>query len=296
MGKDLHDAFPRAREVFDEAEESVAKSLRKLCFELSPEELRETQNAQLALVTHAAAMWAVLRQHDDAPAVAAAGHSVGEYAAFHAAATLSLPSLVRLVDIRGRAMAEAGRAQPGAMAAVLGRGEPGVDELCERASREGSTVVPANYNAPEQVVVSGHVDAVERLMQLARDSGASKVVRLNVSGAFHSPLMEGAQGDLQDALESCDMADPVMAVYCNVSGERCESGVEARAQLARQLAAPVRWVDLMRGIERDYPESVCLEIGPGNVLAGLVRRCAPSLKTLPCGAAKDLDNIVKVLA
>jgi [acyl-carrier-protein] S-malonyltransferase len=295
MGKDLHDAFPRAREAFDEAEDALGKSLRKICFELPPDELRETHNAQLALVMHAAAMWSVLKQHDEAPAVAAAGHSVGEYAAFHAAGTFSLGSLVQLVDIRGRAMAQAGRDQPGAMAAVLGRPEPGVDELCRRAAQGDSLVVPANYNAPEQVVVSGNVDAVERLMQLAREAGASKVVRLNVSGAFHSPLMQGAQAELEDALAECEMSDPGLSVYCNASGERCDSGSEARALLSAQLASPVRWVDAMRAMERDFPEAVCLEIGPGNVLAGLVKRCAPSLRTVPCGTARDLDNIARVL-
>ena len=296
MCKDVHDAFATARAVFDEAEESLRLSLRKICFELSADELRETRNAQLALLVHGAAMWAVLREHDAAAAVAAAGHSVGEYAAFHAAGALGLPAVVRLVETRGRAMAGTGDAHPGAMAAFIGPVPVSVEELCSRASRDGSVVVPANFNAPEQVVVSGDVDAVERVMELATLAGVRKVVRLNVSGAFHSPLMRAAQSDLLAALEETHFDDPAFPVYTNVAAAPCNAGSEARELLGRQLVSPVRWLELIRKVETDFPETLCLELGPGKVLDGLVKRCAPSLRTMPCGTARDLDTIAKVLA
>lgn len=296
MGRDVHDAFVSAREVFEEAEDSIGRSLRDICFGLSPDELRETRNAQLALLVHGAAMWSVLRTHSRAPAAAAAGHSVGEYAAFHAGGALRLRDVMMLVDVRGKSMADAGQMNPGTMAAFIGALSAPVEELCERASNADEVVVAANFNAPEQVVVSGHVAAVERAMELATDAGAKKVVRLNVSGAFHSPLMSDAQSELIAALGEATFADPLIPVYCNVSAEPCYSGSIAREMLAQQLASPVRWVELIRRIEQEHPEALCLELGPGNVLAGLVKRCAPSLRTMPCGKASDLDALVKVMA
>jgi [acyl-carrier-protein] S-malonyltransferase len=193
-------------------------------------------------------------------------------------------------------MAGAGKIQPGAMAAFIGEMPVSAAEICERASRDGSLVVPANYNAPGQVVVSGDVAAVERAMELATGSGVRRVTRLNVSGAFHSPLMKAAQDELLAALEDTPFDDPGFPVYTNVAAEPCASGAEARLLLGQQLVSPVRWVELMQAVERDYPESLCLELGPGNVLAGLVKRCAPSLRTMPCGTARDVDVIAKAIA
>jgi [acyl-carrier-protein] S-malonyltransferase len=193
-------------------------------------------------------------------------------------------------------MAAAGVAQPGAMAAFLGQLPVSVQELCARASEEGSVVVPANFNSPEQVVVSGDASAVERVMELASQSGVRKVVRLNVSGAFHSPLMRAAQASLLEALAEAHFSEPAFPVYTNVSAAACASGAEARTLLGEQLVSPVRWVELIRAIEADFPEELCLELGPGKVLDSLVKRSAASLRTLPCGNVKDLDAIAKVLA
>jgi [acyl-carrier-protein] S-malonyltransferase len=241
-------------------------------------------------------MWAALQEHDGDITVASAGHSVGEYAAFHAAGALSVPEVTRLVEVRGRSMAESGVRQPGTMAAILGVMEISIEEVCERSSTTDSIVVPANFNAPEQIVISGNVDAVERAMELAKKAGATKTIPLNVSGAFHSPLMQDALGDLTAALQDAAFANPRIPVYANVTGQPCENGEEARELLGKQLVSPVRWLELMRNIERDFPEALCLEMGPGNVLAGLVKRCAPSLRTMPCATARDLDAIAKVLA
>ena len=296
MGKDVYDAFAEARDVFGEAEESIGVSLTRICFDLSPDELRETRNAQLALVVHGAAMFAILRSNDDAPAIAAAGHSVGEYAAFHASGALTLRDLVKMVDVRGRSMAESGRLQPGAMAALLGTLDVPVEDICREASTPDTIVVPANFNAPEQIVVSGHVEAVEKAMQIASQHGAKKVVRLNVSGAFHSPLMKSAQGELTEALRGTQFTDPSIPVYCNVTAEPCTSGSDGRELLIEQLASPVRWVELTRRMENDFPENVCLEVGPAVCWQGPFKRSAPSLRTMACGTAKDIDAIMKVLA
>jgi [acyl-carrier-protein] S-malonyltransferase len=291
----VYEAFATARDVYGESEETLGIPLRKICFDSTGDELRETRNAQLCLLVHGAAMWAVLREHDDAPASSAAGHTVGEYAAFHAAGALALPDVMKLVEVRGTSMAESGTTHPGTMAALLGEMNESVGDICARASAPGSVVVPANFNAPEQVVVSGNVDAVERAMELAKQAGARRAVRLNVSGAFHSPLMESALGNLSEALSNTEFRNPAVPVYANVSAQPCTDGDEARDLLGKQLVSPVRWVDVMRNLERDFPESLCLELGPGTVLAGLVKRCAPSLRTMPCGTAKDLDAIAKVL-
>jgi [acyl-carrier-protein] S-malonyltransferase len=296
MGRDLHDAFSAARDVFEEVEECVRIPLRRICFESGAEELRRTENAQLALVTHGAAAVAVLRETGDPVLAAAAGHSVGEYTAFHAAGSLGLRALAELVRVRGLAMASSEASAPGTMAAILGEMSTSVAEICELASGDGSLVVPANFNAPGQVVISGHVEAVERAMTLAGEAGARKVTRLNVSGAFHSPLMRTAQAALSEALGKAEIQTPAIPVYTNVAAEACLDGEEARDLLDRQLVSPVRWVDLMRKVEIDYPGILCLELGPGSVLAGLTKRCAPSLRTMPCGTPGDIDAVARVLA
>ncbi len=296
MGKDVYDAFASARDVFQEAEDSIGVSLRRICFDSSGDELKQTRNAQLALLAHGAAMWAVLREHERAPAVASAGHSVGEYAALHAAGCLSLPGVMKLVEVRGSSMAVTGEEQPGTMAAIIGETSISIEEICDKASDKDSLCVPANFNAPGQVVVSGHVDAVLRAMELAKEAGAGRVIQLTVSGAFHSPLMKPALKGLSEALQDATFAEAAFPVYSNVSAEPSTGGEEARELLEQQLVSPVRWVELTQNIERDFPESLCLELGPGKVLSGLVKRCAPSLRTMPCGTARDLDAISKVLA
>src|SRR5476651_327227 len=196
MGKDLAERFAVARDVFAAADEAVSAPLSTLCFEGPAEELTLTHNAQPALLTHGAAIWAVVKEKVAPHVKAAAGHSLGELTAYHTAGALSLEDAVRLVRKRGELMYETGTSRPGAMAAILGELQRPIEEICEEASAAGE-VVPANYNTLEQVVVSGEIAGVEKAMELAKAAGAKRAVRLGVSGAFHSRLMKPAEAGLQ---------------------------------------------------------------------------------------------------
>ena len=200
MGRDLAEAFPAARDVFARADEALEFPLSRLCFEGPADELTRTHNAQPALVAHGIAAWAATRDAIGASVVAAAGHSLGEFTAYAAADSLSLDDALRVVRRRGELMYESGIARPGAMAAVIGDISRPIEDICAEATREAGLVVPANYNSPGQLVLSGEISGVERAMALCKDAGAKRAVRLNVSGAFHSPLMEFAQPGIDEAL------------------------------------------------------------------------------------------------
>src|SRR5690349_8788746 len=200
MGKDVAEAYPAAKDVFARADAALGSSLSQLCFEGPADELTLTHNAQPALLAHGAAVWAATRDVVGANVMAAAGHSLGEFTAYHAAESLSLEDAVRVVRRRGELMYESGVKRPGAMAAILGEPSRPIEEICEQATREAGLVVPANYNCPGQLVISGEEAGVERGMALCKEAGAKRAVRLNVSGAFHSPLMETASAGLRQAL------------------------------------------------------------------------------------------------
>src|SRR5690348_15239128 len=208
MGKDLADTFPEARAVFERADEVLGAPLSRLCFEGPADELTLTHNAQPALLAHGAAVWAIARDRIVARIRAAAGHSLGEFTAYHAAGALALDGGLRVVRRRGELMYETGVRQPGAMAAILGDTTEPIESICDHASRDAGLVVPANYNAPGQIVISGEVAGVERAMALARERGAKRAMRLNVSGAFHSPLMQSAEGGLTEILAVTELRDP----------------------------------------------------------------------------------------
>ncbi|MEO7520243.1 MAG: ACP S-malonyltransferase, partial [Gemmatimonas sp.] len=194
MGKDVAAAFGAARAVFQEVDDAVGAGIAALAFDGPIDELTRTLNAQPALLAHSAAVWAVVREAIGDRVVAAAGHSLGEFSAYHVAGTFSLADAARVVRTRGTLMFEQGVARPGAMAAILGELSLSIEEICARATAGAALVVPANYNSPEQVVVSGEVAGVEYAMTLAKAAGAKRAVALPVSGAFHSPLMAPAAG------------------------------------------------------------------------------------------------------
>jgi [acyl-carrier-protein] S-malonyltransferase len=295
MGKDLADAFPEARGVFDEVDDALGFKLSTLCFEGPQEDLTATLNAQPALLAHGAAVWAVAKKAIGNQVRAAAGHSLGEHTAYHAADSTSLADAVRLVRRRGQMMYETGVIRPGAMAAVLGKLTDSIESLCELATRSGGLVVPANYNTPEQIVVSGEVAGVERLMDLAKANGAKRAVRLPVSGAFHSPLMEPAVGGFTEAVNATEFAEPAFPVYSNVTEQPSNSAQNARELLIKQLTAPVRWTGEITNLAAAHPDALFVEMGPGNVLTGLLTRIAPSAKGLACGTPADIDKLINQL-
>jgi len=291
MAQDLVAAFPAAADVFARVDAALGVPLTTLCAEGPAEQLTETRNAQPALLAHGAAVWALVGTHLAGRVHGAAGHSLGEFTAYHAAGALSLEDAVRLVRRRGELMFETGVQVPGAMAAILGELSRPVEALCAEAAAVG-VCVPANFNAVEQVVISGEVAAVEAAMELAKAAGAKRAIRLPVSGAFHSPLMEPAVAGLAAALDAAAWHDPQVPVWSNVTTEPVATAVEARPLLLRQLTAPVRWVELIRGVAARHPGTTFVEMGPGAVLSGLVKRLAPDCTTRTCGTVAEVEALL----
>ena len=296
MAKDLVDAVPAARDTFAAVDAALGEPLSLLCFNGPAESLTLTHNAQPALLAHGAAVWAVVRERVAPHVRAAAGHSLGEFSAYHAAGTVDIAAAARLVRRRGMLMLESGERRPGTMAAILGDVDGGIEAICARATSEGGCVVPANYNSPGQVVISGEVTAVERAMELAKAAGAKRAIRLNVSGAFHSPLMEVARDGLADALDAAGLRDPAFPVYANVTAEPVRRAVDARRLLLEQLTAPVAWTRLVDRLAADYPGALFVEMGPGNVLTGLVRKIAPAVQTATCGTLPEVEQLLARVA
>jgi [acyl-carrier-protein] S-malonyltransferase len=291
MGRDLVEAYPEARDTFAEADEALGVPLSRLGWEGPESELTLTMNAQPAILVHSVAVWRVLQRRAPA-ATMAAGHSLGEFSAYVAAGALSFTDAVRAVRRRGELMYRSGTERPGAMAAVLGLDDAVVEAACAQASQQGQgTVVAANFNAPGQVVISGDDAAVHVADQLLRAAGARKVIRLNVSGAFHSPLMAVAEAGLQEALDTIELRDPAFPVVSNVTAHPVEGGSLARQLLVSQLTSPVRWVasvQTMRaaGITQFY------EMGPGNVLTGLLRRIDREAAGRALGTGQEVGDFL----
>lgn len=289
MGRELAAVYPAARATFDEADEVLGFRLSQLCWTGPEQELVATRNAQPAILVHSIAVLRVVADRLG-PVTAAAGHSLGEFSAWVAAGTLGFADAVRTVRLRGELMQRSGDERPGTMAAVLGLEDEVLDQVCLDASTADESCVPANYNSPGQLVISGDVAAVERAMSLALAAGARRALRLNVSGAFHSPLMQVAQAGLQAQLESLAMAGPAFPVVSNVTGEAVTDPQTARLLLVRQLTSPVRWTACVRtmlgaGIVR------FLELGPGTVLSGLLRRIERAAAAAAIGAPADVDTL-----
>jgi len=292
MAKDLVDALPAARDTFAAVDQALGEALSTLCFDGPAETLTLTHNAQPALLAHGAAVWAAVKDRIAPLVRAAAGHSLGEFTAYHAAGSLGAADAARLVRRRGELMLRSGEQRPGTMAAILGDVDGGIETICAKASAEAGCVVPANYNSPGQVVISGEVAAVERAMELAKAAGAKRAIRLNVSGAFHSPLMEVARDGLGRAIEDVEFRDPTFPIYANVSGEPVRSSRDARRLLLEQLTAPVRWTRLIERLAADYPDALYVEMGPGNVLSGLVKKIAPAVQTATCGTVPEVEQLL----
>ncbi len=289
MGRAIAAEFPAARAAYDEASEAVGFDVARLCFEGSIEDLTRTELQQPALVATSIACLRAVRTLGIEPDYVV-GHSVGEYSALAAADAIGTGEAVALVRERGEAMAEAARETPGAMAAVIGLDDAVVEELC--GAIDG--VWPANYNCPGQVVVSGENAAVDRLIEEAAARGARKTVKLRVSGAFHSPLVARAAERLRPALSRASWRDPAPPFMSTVSA-RIEDAQRIGALLVEQLTGPVRFTQAVRGLVKDGAE-MFVEIGPGQVLSGLLRRCDRSLRTISVGDPESLRKLEDTLS
>lgn len=284
MGRDLFDHYPEVRLLFEEADDTLGFALSDIAFEGPAARLTETRHAQPALLVHSVAVHRLVAERVG-PVARVAGHSLGEFSAHVAAGTLSFSDALRAVHRRGKAMFESGRKRAGAMAAVLGMDDDAVVEAC--AGVRSGVCVPANFNAPGQVVISGDREAIREAGETFRESGARKVIPLDVSGAFHSPLMDDARSALADVLDDLPFADPSVPVVSNVTTESVVSGERARALLIEQVVAPVRWSASIRTMVDEGVERF-LELGAGTVLKGLNRRNAREQETASIGTLDDL--------
>ena len=283
MGKDIAHAFDPARRIFERADEVLGFRLSTVCFEGPEDELRQTRNTQPAIFLHSMALASVLR---GAKATMAAGHSLGEYSALVYAGAISFEDGLRLVRLRGELMQQAGVELPGTMAAIVGLDPAVLEDVCKNAETDG-VVRPANFNSPGQVVISGSVAGVRKAMQLAKAAGAKLAKELPVSGAFHSPLMEPAREGLKAALETVAIRDAEFPVYANVTASAVTSAREIRRLLFEQLTKPVRWEETVANMVADGA-SRFVEIGPGKVLQGLVKRIAPNVEAAGIDKASDI--------
>ncbi len=287
MGKDLYEQFPVARELFDAANELLKFDLKKVCFEGPEEALKQTQVTQPAIFVHSMVATQILAERNLTPDIAA-GHSLGEYSALVAAGALSFEDGLRLVQKRGELMQMAGKINPGTMAAIIGLSDQQVIEICQRASEAG-IVTAANFNSPMQVAISGSPEGVACASELALQHGAKKVMPLVVSGAFHSPLMEHAQQKLKEVLDQIEIRPTKIPIYANVTARPVTDADEIRTLLYRQLTHPVRWVETILNMVADGATDF-YEVGPGSVLAGLVKRINKEIRVQPKGKAIELAN------
>ena len=294
MGKDVAEAFPAARETFAAIDDALGFGLSAVMWEGPEELLTRTDHAQPAILAHSAAVWAVVKERLGGLVTAAAGHSLGEYSAYHAAGSLGAADAAVLVRRRGELMRAAGDSRPGSMAAVMGLDADRVAAACREASAGGEVVVAANLNAPDQTVISGDPPAVVRAGDLLKAAGAKRVIPLKVSGAFHSPLMEPAARAFGAELAAVALRDPAFPVVANASAEAVRDAGTARLRLADQLTSPVRWVEGVRRLAAlGGGATRFVEIGPGNVLSGLARRIVSGSETLTLGTAAEVTAFLE---
>lgn len=273
MARDVFEADSASRALLESADRILGFPLTRICFEGPDDELRQTKNTQPAIFLHSVVLF---RAMDGPRPAMVAGHSLGEYSALVAAGALDFEDALRLVRLRGELMQRAGEERKGTMAALVGPGPEAVEEICRAASAAG-IVQPANFNSPGQIVISGSVEGVRRAMALAQEGGAKLVRELVVSGAFHSPLMEGARDGLREALEKTTFRDAEVPVYANVTAEPVTRASALRDLLHRQLTSPVRWEQTIRNMVRDGAGEF-IEVGPGKVLQGLLKRTEPAVR------------------
>jgi [acyl-carrier-protein] S-malonyltransferase len=281
MGRAWAESYPAARAAFDEASEALSLDIAALCWEGPESALQLTANTQPAILTASVAMQRVLAESGFAPAVVA-GHSLGEYSALVAAEVLTLGDAARLVRRRGELMQEAVPVGVGAMAAILGLDAARVDALAKEAREAsgGEVCAVANYNSPEQTVIAGHKAAVERAMALAKQHGAKRALPLPVSAPFHCSLMRPAREGLAPLLAATPFASARIPVVVNIDARPLRDGDALRDALLRQIDGPVRWVESVRWLQEEMDVRRFVEVGPGSVLSGLVKRIAPAAETL----------------
>jgi [acyl-carrier-protein] S-malonyltransferase len=287
MAKELNSEYPQVTELIAKADSVLGFAISSIMFNGPEESLRETRYTQPALFVHEMAILSVLG--DSIKPSAVAGHSLGEYSALVCAGVLSFESALKIVALRGALMFEAGTQEPGAMAAIIGLDDEVVIELCAKLSGEQGVIVPANFNSPGQLVISGNAELLRSSLGEFKSAGARMVTELPVSGAFHSPLMKPAQQELATAINNTEFAPATTDVYCNVTGTSERDGTTLRNNLIEQLVSPVLWTQTLKSMQSQGITDF-VEIGPKNVLQGLVKR------TLQGIVIKGIDTAEQVRA
>jgi [acyl-carrier-protein] S-malonyltransferase len=294
MAKDLWAEYALARELFKQAAEVLGFDLEKICFEGPLAELTKTSITQPAIFVHSAIITRILKEEKGIQPAMAAGHSLGEYSALFAAEVLSFEETLRLVKQRGELMHQAGIQSPGTMAAIVGLAPEAVELLCQEVTASmadaGQVVQAANFNSREQTVISGSVEAVTKATVVAKEKGAKLAKLLTVGGAFHSPLMVSARSGLAQGLQAANFNNAQCPIYANVTGKPEQNAASLRDLSMQQLTSPVRWVATIENMIADGAEQF-YEVGPGNVLAGLLKRIDRSFAAITVGTVAELQAL-----
>jgi [acyl-carrier-protein] S-malonyltransferase len=288
MAKDLCEKFAVARELFARANDLLGFDIQQICFAGPEEELTKTHVTQPAIFIHSAIVTRLLAEKAMAPDMVA-GHSLGEYSALFAAGVLDFDEALALVKRRGELMHRAGLENPGTMAAIVGLDPPEVEAVCNEAASAG-IVCPANFNSPGQIAISGSIAVVQKAMTLAKARGARLVKQLAVGGAFHSPLMTSAREGLREGLQKAHFRDARCPIYVNVTAKPVQKAGELRQRLDEQLTSPVRWIESIENMIADGATQF-YEVGPGNVLAGLLKRINRNFSAKTVGTVAELELI-----
>jgi len=292
MGRDLVDAYPECRTTFEEADEVLGESLSRLCFDGPEDRLTLTENAQPAILTVSVAMYRGLVERGLTP-TCVAGHSLGEYSAHVAAGTIAFADALGIVKLRGRYMQEAVPIGDGAMAAILGLDASSVKQACDEASN-GEIVAPANLNAPRQIVIAGAREAVRRAGEVARRMGAKRVISLTVSAPFHCALMQPVADRLAPELRGLSATDPRIPVIANVDAEPKRDARASVEALIQQIASPVLWEKVVRRLASDGSRTY-VEVGPGSVLTGLMKKIDRALRTVAVDTLPTLNDATELI-
>jgi len=291
MGRELYNTSSESKKLFDSAGAVLGFDIADLCFNGPSEKLMLTENVQPALLIHSTIALNMLRENG-INAEVAAGHSLGEYSANVAAGSIRFLDAVRLVQLRGRFMQEAVPVGIGGMAAIIGMPLDSICLLCDRISKEDFLVQPANINSHEQIVIAGHLKAVEEVSQLAKEGGAKKTIMLPVSAPFHCPLMKPAEINLKKELEKIEFRDHQYPVISNIQARPLTTGPSACDALVRQVCSPVRWAETMQYLS-DQEVNIAIELGTGKVLSGLMRRFNKNIKCFQVGDPDSLKTTVE---
>ena len=291
MGKSLYETSVAAKEIFDKADEVLGRSISKMCFDGPEEDLKQTINTQPAILVTSIAALEALKEKTDVKPDYVAGHSLGEYGAYYAAGVIDFSTAMKLIDKRAKEMNAAAESTKGAMTAVIGMSKEAILDTIEKID---GMVSVANYNSPAQIVITGEADAVAKANDALKEAGAKRVIPLPVSGAFHSMLMEEASVKFSEILDDCDIKDAQIPVFTNVDAEPTTAAIRFKAKMTAQIYSSVMWTQTVEKMAADGVDTI-VEIGPGKVLAGLVKKTNPAINVLNVFDEESLKAAVEAL-